>query len=125
MRYIDRKLTFGILLAIATQQSLTPVPATASVSMSDTVLHVICWGVLSFALWMAFPHWPQKAQLLGLLFAYSIAIEVGQLFVVGRQTSFLDMVANGFGCLLIYLTLHSVERRVGQASRDRTPNTSR
>ena len=116
MHSIFMKSFFIVLLLTATYLSLTPKPSGILFLAGDTTAHVICWGVLSAAMYLAFREAGCfRARLLG-LFLYSCAIEVGQIFVIGRYFSWSDIVANGTGCLLIYLAVIAIETK--HASKD-------
>ena len=92
------KFIFGILLAIVTHQSLVPQYVTALASLSDKLLHLTGWGILAIAMRLAFPQVKSMWMLFIVLFGYSIAIEIGQIFVPGRSLDGLDIVSNGVGC---------------------------
>lgn len=104
------KVLFFALLIIATQQSLVPKPAGIFEPVWDKYLHLACWGGLSLALYSAYrvSGW-MVLRWLG-LFLYSIAIELGQIFVPGRMFTGEDILANGIGILLTALLLKLGER---------------
>ena len=107
------KIIFVALLVIATHQSLVPRPASVFESWSDKHLHMIGWGVLSIALCVAFPKIASNKTPVLLLFGYATVIEIGQIFVPGRFCSWLDMIANGIGCGLVYLGVHLLDSMHG------------
>ncbi|MGB7413364.1 MAG: VanZ family protein [Thermosynechococcaceae cyanobacterium] len=96
------KFLFGLLLAIATHQSLIPKPAEVFQHSPDKFLHVLCWSVLSAALYLAFRYTGRYRTLLIGLFCYSIILEIAQWWVPGRYLDAGDAIANAAGCLLIY-----------------------
>ncbi|MGF1600400.1 MAG: VanZ family protein [Thermosynechococcaceae cyanobacterium] len=96
------KFLFGLLLAIATHQSLSPRPLEVFQHSPDKFLHVLCWGVLSAALYLAFRYTGRYRTLLICLFIYSVILEIAQLWVPGRFLDAGDVVSNAVGCLLIY-----------------------
>ncbi len=93
---------FWVLLAVATQQSLTPLPLDVFQSKPDLLLHFICWGTLSFVLYFSLKNRGQYPQRLVLLYLFSVAIEFAQYWVPGRTLDVRDMVANATGCLIAY-----------------------
>lgn len=105
------KCVFGLLLAVATHQTLTPKPADVFEAPSDKLLHVLCWAVLSAALYLAFRRAGRYGVGLMILFGYSVILEIFQFWVPGRSCSGEDMLANGFGCVLIYVLVKFVEWR--------------
>jgi len=112
------KSFFIVLLLTATYLSLTPKPSGILFLAGNTTAHVICWGVLSAAMYLAFREAGCFRTMLIALFLYSCAIEVGQIFVIGRYFSWSDIVANGTGCLLIYLAVLAIEaKRVSKNNR--------
>ena len=93
---------FWVLLAVATQQSLTPLPLDVFQSKPDLLLHFLCWGTLSFVLFFALKNRDQYPQRLVLLYLFSVAIEFAQYWVPGRTLDVQDMLANAIGCLIAY-----------------------
>jgi VanZ family protein len=94
------QVLFFALLLIATQQSLTPKPANIFEPIWDKYLHLASWGGLALVLYGGYRTSVfLRLKWLGLFF-YSIAIEVGQIFVPGRMFSKEDIVANGLGIML-------------------------
>lgn len=96
------KFVFGLLLAIATHQSLSPKSAEVFQHSPDKFLHVLCWGVLSTALYLAFRYTGRYRTLLIFLFIYSVLLEIAQLWVPGRHLHTGDVIANAVGCLCVY-----------------------
>lgn len=105
------KVIFGLLLAVATHQTLTPKALDAFDSPPDKLIHFLCWAVLSAALYLAFSRAGRYRTLLISLFGYSVILEIAQKWVPGRYFSGEDIVANGLGCLFVYAVVKFVERR--------------
>lgn len=93
---------FWLMLAVATQQTLTPLPLGVFQSKPDLLLHAICWGSLSFVLFFAIRARSRYPQRLILLYLFSIVLEFAQHWVPGRTLDVRDMVANATGCLVAY-----------------------
>ena len=69
------------------------------VSVNDLVMHFAGYALLFVSATAAFGLRAGKAQLLVLLFSYSVLIEVGQHFVPNRHFDLRDMAANFLGLL--------------------------
>lgn len=93
---------FWLMLAVATQQTLTPLPLGVFQSKPDLLLHFICWASLSFVLFFAIRIRNKYPQRLVLLYLFSVALEFAQYWVPGRTFDVRDMVANATGCLVAY-----------------------
>lgn len=92
---------FVLLTAIATYLSWSPSPGEVFESFSDKFLHILCWGVLTLSLRLALMSQGRRLPWAALgLFAYSVVVEIGQIWVPNRMFSGLDLVANGVGVLL-------------------------
>lgn len=105
------KFIFGLLLAVATHQTLTPKAIDAFDSPPDKLIHFLCWAILSASLYAAFHQAGRYRTLLAGLFGYSVILEIGQHWVPGRHFSSEDMIANGIGCLFVYAIVKFIEWR--------------
>lgn len=96
------RLAFWIMLAVATHQTLSPVPAEVFQLGPDTFLHLLCWSSLAVALYLAFRKTGRYRLLLMLLFLYSVSLEFAQTLVPGRFFDTRDLLANAIGCIVGY-----------------------
>lgn len=95
-----RRVQFVVLTAIATYLSLVPKPGAVFEASPDKFLHLLCWGVLLVSLWLACGQKNFRVWMAPVLFAYSVLVEIGQIWVPNRYFSVADIVANGAGILL-------------------------
>jgi VanZ family protein len=105
------KVIFGVLLAIATHQSLTPKFVEVLQDSPDKFLHLICWATLSASLYLAVRPTHRYGLQLIALFGYATILEIAQLWVPGRHLHGGDVTANAAGCLLIYGIIKLLEWR--------------
>ncbi len=86
--------------------SLLPAGAAISTGWSDKLEHGLAYAVLAILLKAAFPS-PSVLKVWVFCMLFGGLVEVGQFFSPGRQTVFVDMVANGAGAA-VGLTLYAV-----------------
>lgn len=95
---------FAGLAALATLtvifQSLSPVNAVPSVTHMDKVVHFLAYGILAGFWVLGLPR-RSFLQIVGVLVALGIALEIGQhIMDLGRTGSIWDALANSFGAAL-------------------------
>ncbi len=87
------------LLTIAylslTPQILSPI----SFDQIDKVLHLGSYGLATLLVLISYP-FANKLHIIFSLFAYSLSMELGQLFVENRFFEFYDLLANLTGILI-------------------------
>ena len=112
-------LVYTLLITVAFLSPAAEVPK-VNIPYLDKVFHVLIHCALSFIwLWFAFSndkyHISIKTVIvvLVLCFSYGIAIEAAQhWFTVSRQFDLLDVLANGVGSLLGFLSFYKVRSRI-------------
>ena len=112
-------LVYTLLITVAFLSPAAEVPK-VSIPYLDKVFHVLIHCALSFIwLWFAFSsdkyHISIKTVIvvLVLCFSYGISIEAAQhWFTVSRQFDLLDVLANGVGSLLGFLSFYKVRSRI-------------
>jgi len=98
------RLQFVLLLTAITTLSLLPVQNTPLANVWDKALHFVAWCSLYISLQFAFQlRAPAVFSMLALL-SYSFLIEIVQS-QVGRSFSLLDLLANGIGISIGFLTI--------------------
>jgi len=109
-------LVYTFIITVAFLSSAAVVPK-VNIPYLDKVFHALIHGVLSFIwLWFAFSvdkrHISGKAVIvvLVLCFSYGITIEVAQdWFTASREFDLLDVLANGVGGVLGFLSFDKVK----------------
>ena len=87
------------LLTIA-YLSLTPqIQSPISFDQIDKVLHLGSYGLATLLVLISYP-FANKLRIIFSLFAYSLSMELGQLFVENRFFEFYDLLANLTGILI-------------------------
>ena len=87
------------LLTIA-YLSLTPqIQSPISFDQIDKVLHLGSYGLATLLILISYP-FANKLRIIFSLFAYSLSMELGQLFVENRFFEFYDLLANLSGILI-------------------------
>jgi VanZ family protein len=87
------------LLTIA-YLSLTPqIQSPISFDQIDKVLHLGSYGLATLLVLISYP-FANKLHIIFSLFAYSLSMELGQLFVENRFFEFYDLLANLTGILI-------------------------
>ena len=80
--------------------SLTPqIQSPISFDQIDKVLHLGSYGLATLLVLVAYP-FANKLRIIFFLFAYSLSMELGQLFVENRFFEFYDLLANLAGILI-------------------------
>lgn len=99
------------MLAVATHQTLSPMPMEVFQRRPDTFLHLLCWSSLATALYLAFRSTKRYWLLLLFLFFYSVSLEFAQRLVPGRFFDTRDIVVNGVACIAVYCLVRLWEWR--------------
>lgn len=99
MRIVFSLVSFGVIvsimyLALFSQESLPDHPLIRG--YNDLVMHVVAFAVLSLVLSLVL----RPGFVLLLSVGLAIAVELAQLFVPGRSTTFADLVASLAGVAL-------------------------
>jgi VanZ family protein len=80
--------------------SLTPqIQSPISFDQIDKVLHLGSYGLATLLVLISYP-FANKLHIIFSLFAYSLSMELGQLFVENRFFEFYDLLANLTGILI-------------------------
>ena len=80
--------------------SLTPqIQSSISFDQIDKVLHLGSYGLATLLVLISYP-FANKLHIIFSLFAYSLSMELGQLFVENRFFEFYDLLANLTGILI-------------------------
>jgi len=88
-------------------------PSSVSVipwQLSDKILHVFAFYFLSLLVDFAFPKSAFNAVKIMVLMSYGSAIEIVQLFLPYRKSSFADLAADGAGMVLFMLSVPLLKR---------------
>ena len=91
---------FIIVLAWVSQQMLTDNPTPMAVLFWDKLLHVGAWGWVMGLAYLAYQRHLGWYRVVLAIFAYSILLETLQPIIATRQFSWLDIIANGVGCII-------------------------
>ena len=97
---MQKILSWLWLLTIA-YLSLTPqIQSPISFDQIDKVLHLGSYGLATLLVLISYP-FANKLHIIFSLFAYSLSMELGQLFVENRFFEFYDLLANLTGILIV------------------------
>ena len=94
------KILSWIWLLTIAYLSLTPqIQSPISFDQIDKVLHLGSYGLATLLVLISYP-FANKLRIIFSLFAYSLSMELGQLFVENRFFEFYDLLANLTGILI-------------------------
>jgi len=91
------RVTFAVILIVATHLALEPVVSPVIASWNDKIIHASGFALLAFLADFSFPASRFRAAKYVPLFAYGVAIECLQYFAPPRTFSFADMLADAAG----------------------------
>ena len=93
------RLVLLSLLALSLLFSLAPVSASEPLAINDKVIHFLSYFALMLALDFSCLSGRYIVSKMVLVLSYSIAIEIAQSYVPGRDMSAYDALANGLGIM--------------------------
>ncbi len=93
------RVVFGLGVVVVTLLSLMPSAVLPAPDIWDKAQHFMAYGVLGLCGAIGFPTRPTTRRIVIGLVLLGIALEIGQLFVAGRDGTFGDALANGLGAV--------------------------
>lgn len=110
MLVLEGRVLLAVSVVIISILALKPSVIFISPAISDKIQHAFAFYVLSLLVDFAFPKSPFNAVKIFFLMGYGSAIEIFQMFVPGRKSSFGDLVADGVGIVLFMFSVPLLKR---------------
>ena len=115
------RLAFFSALAAISYLALAPITETPVSTGWDKLNHASAFFCLLLLMNLGFPLKPSFWFKVALLFVYGVAIEVAQSFIPPRESSLLDLFANGCG-LAFYVLINPFVQRIFATSQANASN---